>query len=156
MKRIIIVLIVFAASGVGVTIPSYGNNTGEGFKLLLPKKLHRALTGEMNALQNAMSNLSIAIPAGRLQEVAETAEKMKEGYIMKKVLSKKQLQELNKSLPSGYHTMDRAFYKAIENLKQAAQGNNREKVTLYYYKSIEKCVTCHARYAGQRFPDFRN
>jgi hypothetical protein len=156
MRNIFIVLIVIAVIGLAGNISSYGNNAGEGFKLQLPKKLHRALTGEMNALQNAMSNLSIAIPAGRLQEVAETTGKMIEGYIMNKVLSKKQLKELNKSLPSGYHAMDRAFYKAIEDLKQAAQGNNRKEVNLYYYKSIEKCVTCHARYAKQRFPDFRN
>jgi hypothetical protein len=102
-----------------------------------------------------MTNLAIAIPAGRLSEVAETAQKMKEGYIMKEVLSKEQTEEFKRSLPKRYTEIDREFHEILGNLSDSAQGKDREHVNYYYYKLTENCVRCHAMYARKRFPDFK-
>jgi hypothetical protein len=95
MKRIVVVLLISAAFAFICNAASrgysYGNNNSEELRSRLPKKVYRALTAEMNALQNAMTNLAIAIPAGRLSEISETGRKMKEGYIMNNVLSKEQM-----------------------------------------------------------------
>jgi hypothetical protein len=156
MKRIIIV---FASFVLIYTITclrySYGNDTDGGFETRLPKKLYRALTAEMNALQNGMSNLSIAIPAGRLKETAGIARKMKEGYIMNDVLTSEQIKQLNTLLPSGYAAMDREFKKVTEKLLWSANEKERKNVTLFFYQLTEQCVQCHAKYAQKRFPDFR-
>jgi hypothetical protein len=158
MKRNFIILLFCVAVVLIFTIHAPGNDQGsknkEGSELQFSKKIHRVLTAEMNALQNGMTNLAIAIPAGRSKEIAEIAKKMRDGYIMKEILSKKQLKEFHSSLPSGYTEIDHEFRTITDSLMRAAQGNNRERVNLYFYKLIENCVTCHAKYAKKRFPDF--
>jgi hypothetical protein len=107
----------------------------------------------MNALQNAMTNLAIAIPAGRLSEISETGRKMKEGYIMNNVLSKEQMAGFKSSLTQEYIEMDGAFQKAADTMMRAAKEHDLEKVSLYFYRLTESCVHCHLKYARQRFPD---
>jgi hypothetical protein len=61
------------------------------FQLNLSQKILRVLKGEMNAIQNSMTNLSIAIPAGKWSDILETAEQMQAGYFLKKKLSGDQM-----------------------------------------------------------------
>ncbi len=159
MKKSIGVLLVFAAIGLLSSI-AYLNNlyaadTDIDFKTILPKKLHRALTGEMNALQNGMTNFAIAIPAGRMKDVAVIAGKMKDGYIIKNVLSTEQIEQLNAYLPPEYQKMNSEFYKIIDKLKLAAEEQDIYEVSLYYYNLTKKCVQCHAKYAKKRFSGFK-
>jgi hypothetical protein len=159
MKKITIAFLVFVAAGYTFIIfnpaSAQGEKINEGSEIKLLRKTHRALTAEMNALQNGMTNLAIAIPAGRLGEIAETAKKMKEGYIMKEVLSKEQMEEFKSSLQKGYTEIDREFHEILGKLSDSAQKKDREHVNYYYYKLTENCVRCHAMYAGKRFPDFK-
>ncbi len=157
MKKRIAVLLVFTVIGLLINIIYLKNlySADIDFKTLLPKKLHRALTGEMNALQNSMTTLAIAIPAGRMNEVTVIAGKIKNGYIIRKVLSPEQIEQLNGSLPLGYQKMDREFYKITNKLEHAAESQNIHEVSLYYYNLTKMCVQCHAEYAKKRFPGFR-
>lgn len=159
MKKIFATVLIFVAAG--FTFITFDPGDAQEVKsdkvseIKLSKKIHRALTAEMNALQNGMTNLVIAIPAGRLSEVAETAMKMKEGYIMKEVLSKEQMEELKRSLPKGYTEIDREFHEILGKLSDSALRKDREQVSYFYYKLVENCVSCHEIYAGKRFPDFK-
>lgn len=159
MKKIFVIVLIFIAAGYTFITFDLGGaqevKSDEVSDIKLSRKIHRALTAEMNALQNGMTNLVIAIPAGRLSEIAETAKKMKEGYIMKEVLSKEQKEEFKRSLPKGYIEIDREFHEILGKLSDSAQGKDREHVNYYYYKLTENCVRCHAMYARKRFPDFK-
>jgi hypothetical protein len=141
MKKITIAFLVFVTAGYTfITFNSaraQREKINEGSEIKLLRKTHRALTAEMNALQNGMTNLVIAIPAGRLGEVAETAKKMKEGYIMKEVLLKEQMEEFKRSLPKGYTEIDREFHEILGKLSDSAQEKDREHVNYYYYKLTE-------------------
>jgi hypothetical protein len=123
-------------------------------KLSISKKLRRILSAEMNAVQNGITNLAIAIPAGKWNDVVEIAQKMKKTYIFKKKLSKKQLDEFNRSVPLGYKDIDGEFYSSADQMSKAALEHNLKQVNLYFYKLMESCVKCHFSYASHRFPGF--
>lgn len=121
----------------------------------LSKRLHRLLSAEMNRLQNGMTGLTIAIPAGQWDDIEETARKMKNGYIMKKKLSKEEMEKFHHSLPRDYREMDHEFQKAAGQLTDAAKEHDEELVHVYFCRLNESCVQCHSLYATKRFPGFR-
>ena len=121
----------------------------------MSNKIRRVLAAEMNAIQNGMTNLVIAIPAGHWNDIVETAKKMNEGYIMKKKLSKEEQEQFQYSLPQGYREIDREFHGAAGKMIQAADKHDIELVTVYFYNLSETCIRCHSIYAKKRFPDFK-
>jgi cytochrome c556 len=123
--------------------------------LQLSKKVHRLLSAEMNAIQNGMTNMAIAVPAGRWNDVAETARKIKEGYIMNKEMTEEQMKEFTGSLPAGYIERDRKFMETAGMLITAAREKDREHIQSLIYQLNKGCVQCHATYAQKRFPGFR-
>ena len=133
MKRSLLIMIMVLVGFSGPTTTNYvnaGEDREEGFQL--SRKLRRILSAEMNAVQNGITNLSIAVPAGRWNEISETAGKMKETYILKRKLSKSEIDELNKSFPAGYRELDSAFTKSAAMLAKAAEEHNGEQVSLFF------------------------
>ncbi len=121
----------------------------------LSKPVRRLLSAEMNRIQNGMTNLAIAIPAGKWGEIAQTSKKINEGYIMKQKLSKEQMKEFNASLPNGYKKIDDEFHKTAGQLIHASKERDGWLVNSYYSKLNQTCIKCHARYAKKRFPGFK-
>jgi len=134
---------------------SEGGGLSEVNEIPLSKHLRRLLSAEMNAVQNGMSNLSIAVPAGHWSDISKTAKIMNQGYLMKKKLSKKQWEEFYRSLPPGYREIDREFHKAAGLLEKAAGEQDVEGVNAYVCRLNESCVKCHSKYAKKRFSGFK-
>lgn len=57
---------------------------------------------------------------------------MKEGYIMKEVLSKEQMEGFKRSLSKGYTEVNREFHEILGKLSDSTQGKDREHVNYYY------------------------
>ncbi len=144
------VLSVSAEDGISKTVKGR-----EGSEIHLSKKLHRILSAEMNAIQNATTNLAVAIPAGKWNSIVETAQKMKKGYVIKQRLSSEELKEFYRSLPTGYKNIDHEFQNSLNDIIQSAQKHNVESTNLLFYKLFESCVKCHSEYAKKRFPGFK-
>ena len=145
-------LMIHLSAGGGRTEEVRGNN---GSEIGLSKHLHRLLKAEMNAVQQGMTNLGIAIPAGRFSDIARTAEMMNKGYIMRKKLSAKQMAAFLNSLPDDYHAMDREYHEAAGKMVQAAVEKDIAGVNSSFFKLYESCITCHSKYAKKRFSGFK-
>ena len=159
MKRILAIIIIFVAFGSITYLPALADHPEkksayERTSLTLPKKLQRLLSAEMNSVQNAMTNLSIAIPAGNWGSVAETAGSIRDGYIMEKKLSKNEMMDFRKSLPAGYIKIDQEYKRLAEEMVDAANKGDADAVNLSYYKINSTCIECHVKYAKDRFPGF--
>lgn len=140
--------------------PARAANDGEATvsssgDLHLPPKIRSALVEEMAALQPAMARLAAAIPQGDWKLVAETAEAMRDGFILSKALTQDELQTFQNALPEGFLVLDTRFHGYADKLATAARAHDGELVPFYFYKMTETCVTCHAAYAGTRFPGYR-
>ncbi len=70
------------------------------------------------------------------------ARNIKESFILKQEVTKKQLEELHKVLPKVFIQLDSSFH------------NTAELVNFYFYKMNEACVTYHSTFAKEKFPDF--
>ncbi len=123
--------------------------------IYLSKKTQRILSAEMNAIQNGITNLAVTIPAGQWNSTVETAQKMKNGYIMKNKLSGEELKEFYLSLPAGYKSIDHEFQNSLNNIIQSAKKQNIENTNSHFHKLIGSCVKCHSEYAKKRFPGFK-
>jgi hypothetical protein len=159
MQRAMVVVTLFAVGIIfSVSVPEGHTKAVKGqggHEIHLSKKLRRILSAEMNAIQNGMANLVIAIPAGHWNDIVETAKKMKGSYIMNKKLSKEQMREFYRSLPSGYKEIDREFYETVGEMIHAAKEHNGERINFHFYKLNESCIKCHSKYAKKRFPNFK-
>ena len=153
MQRKIIAVVLLLTVGIIFNV-SGGNVEADRAGINLSKKLRRILSAEMNAVQKGMTDIVIAIPAAKWDDIITTTRKMREGYIIKKKLSEKEMEEFNKSLPSGYKAIDDEFGKTADQLMQAAERHNGEQVNFYFYKLNETCISCHTKYANKRFPNF--
>ncbi len=158
MKKIVVPLLLFLSAWF-LCIFSFAKagevKSDEHPELRLTQKLHRLLSAEMNAIQNGMTNMAIAVPAGRWNEVAETARKIKKGYIMNKELSEDQMTEFTNSLPPGYIEMEREFMNTAGMLMNAAQDQDKERILSSLHQLNRSCVHCHEKFARKRFPGFK-
>lgn len=160
MKRILIIATILIACGSITYSPVFANHQEvkevvERTSLSLTKKLQRLLSAEMNAVQNAMINLSIAIPAGDWGSVTSTAGSIRDGYIMENKLSENEMMDFRKSLPAGYVKIDQAYKQLAEEMVDAAKKGDADAVNMTYYKINSACIECHVKYAKDRFPGFR-
>ena len=153
--KLFVVSIIVLLLITGITYSEVSSTNIEMEKISLSKKLRRILSAEMNAVQHAICNLAIAIPAGKWNDITETANKISKTYILKKKLSSKELNDFYSKVPPGYKEIDDDFYLTAEQLSKSALDRNSEQVSLYFSKLNKTCVTCHSKYARQRFPGFK-
>jgi len=127
----------------------------EGPTALLSADVKALLVEEMQQLDKAMSALSPEISAGNWSKISEIATQMRDSFILKKKLTPEQGKELHGKLPESFIDRDRAFHAAAGRLVEAADLHNGELTVFYFYKLMEGCVGCHAKYAPQRFPNLK-
>ncbi|UCE88489.1 MAG: hypothetical protein JSW10_09070 [Pseudomonadota bacterium] len=132
-----------------VTHPAAG-----AMQLQLAPALRDALRAEMHEVQGAMMQLVPAIASGNWQEVANLARKIEGSYLLKEKLSDKQLNALHEALPADFQRLDHEFHALAGMLAHVTHAPHVELVSFYYYKLTDGCVTCHSRYARERFPAF--
>jgi len=119
--------------------------------LQLSPDLRDLLRQEMNAILQGMQALMPAIVTGNWQSVADIGDRIQHSYIMQQQLTDPQRQELQQALPAGFLELDQSFHHAAGMLAHAAQQHNAEVVNFYFYKLTDTCVSCHSRFAGDRF-----
>jgi len=124
-----------------------------GIEALSPE-LRDLLKKEMSALQEGMMSIIPAYISGNWQEIETISLKMKNSYILKQNITKKQIQELHSSLPNEFIKKDKEFHYLAGMLNHAAENKKSELIGFYYSKLSESCVSCHSQYATHRFPSF--
>jgi len=63
---------------------------------------------------------------------------------------------LHRVLPEQFIEMDMDFHKSAGMLAHAAEMRNADVVHFYFYKMNANCVSCHSKYAQERFPGLAN
>jgi hypothetical protein len=124
-----------------------------GIESLSPE-LRDLLKKEMYALQEGMMSIIPAYISGNWEEIETISLKMKNSYILKQNITKKQIQELHSSLPSEFIKKDKEFHYLSGMLNHAAKNKKSELIGFYYSKLSESCLSCHSQYATHRFPSF--
>ena len=114
--------------------------------------LKELLNQEMAAIQSGMMALIPAMAAGEWEEVATIGKNIKASFIMKQKLTKAQKEELHRVLPPAFIEMDQDFHKSSGMLAHAAEMKNADVMNFYFSKLNQACVSCHAKFATDRFP----
>ena len=132
------------------------NHTKEkGSELQLSHDLKALLNQEMNEIEAGMMQIVPAIAAGEWETITNIAVKIKNSFILKQKLTKKQLEELHHSLPADFVKMDQGFHSTAESLAHSAHRQDAELVNFYFYQLHSQCIKCHAAYATERFPGLK-
>ena len=119
---------------------------------MLSDDLRHLLSQEMQALQSGMMSIIPAYVSGNWGEIATTAGKMKNSYILKQSLTQAQVEELHSVLPHGFIKQDKRFHYLAGMLEHAARKEKSELVNFYFSEMTESCVSCHAAFATHKFP----
>jgi len=117
----------------------------------LSPTLQDLLRQEMLLLEQGMANLAKHLPKGEWESVAQISAQMRNSYILKKKLTADHKKELGK-LPAEFLALDQAFHQTAEKLEHAAHERDAELSVFYLSRMMDRCIGCHAQYAGPRFP----
>lgn len=123
--------------------------------LSLSPKHRAALVAEMVGVKEGVAELSASLATGEWDAAAQRAERVRDSYIMKKNLTRAELEELERVLPADFAEMDDAFHRHAEGLAHAAEARNYELAVFYFSKMMDGCGNCHARYATHVFKGFK-
>jgi hypothetical protein len=127
-------------------------DTNKSAEIHLSPGLHQLLNAEMAAIENGMQELIPAISSGEWMTVASIAQNISDSFIMKQKLSAEQKEELHRALPALFIEMDQDFHASAAMMAHAAGMKNADVVNFYYFKLINACISCHKKFAAQRFP----
>ena len=126
------------------------SQTSQGFQL--SPSLLALLNQEMGLIQQGIMDMVPAIAAGEWDKVVALGQKIKKSFILKQKLTDAQKEELHRVLPQQFIEMDMDFHKSAGMLAHAAEMKNADVVNFYFYKMNAACVSCHGKYAAERFP----
>jgi len=147
--------IMLAPHATGLAEPSHDHDAPPARAALeLSPDLHRLLQREMAAIQSGMQSLVPDIAAGNWAGMAKTGEQLQNTYIFRQQLTTAQREELDAKLPPGFLELDQSFHHDAGMLAHAAHMKNADVVNFYFYKLVDGCITCHAKFARPRFPGF--
>jgi hypothetical protein len=137
--------------------PMPGSATGAtpavGVAALSPE-LRALFRQEMAGLQGAMLELIPAAVAADWEGVGRVAAKIEGGFVLAQQLTPAQREELHARLPEGFLALDAEFHGLARGLAAAAHERRPELVSFYVYRLTDSCLSCHGRYAQERFPAF--
>lgn len=118
----------------------------------LSQDLRNLLIQEMQALQIGMMSIIPAYVSGNWDEIASTAKKMNNSYILKQNLTESQMHELHSVLPESFIEKDQRFHYLAGMLEHAAKNKKPELINFYFSEMNESCVGCHTQFATHKFP----
>ncbi|MEE9343063.1 MAG: hypothetical protein V3V12_05495 [Gammaproteobacteria bacterium] len=155
MKYIIrsLLLIVFIPSlSYGEDKHAQNKNTHAVGVEALSDPLRNLLSLEMKALQDGMMSIIPSYISGNWEDIAVTAEKMKNGFLLKQRLTESQRKELHTALPAAFIEKDQRFHYLAGMLSHAAKKEKPELINFYFSEMNESCVNCHSQFATHKFP----
>ena len=127
----------------------------KGSELHLSDDLKVILNQEMKEIEAGMMKIIHAISAGNWEIIADIAKNIKDSFILKQKLTKQQMKELHHSLSAEFVEMDQNFHSTAAKLSRAAHQQDGELVNFYFYRLHSQCMSCHSKYATERFSNFK-
>lgn len=118
----------------------------------LTPRLHDLLSEEMQAIDSAMTRLFTALVTGDHARVAEQADRIHATFILKQSLTAEDRRALKQATPKAFRDLDRTFHVRADKLAEAARDGDTERQWARYRAMGQACITCHTRYATDRFP----
>jgi hypothetical protein len=123
--------------------------------LHLSPELTELLRAEMRALLTGIQSIASGIATADWKSVADKSAQIRASYILDQKLAPAQREELDTSLPEHFKRLDSGFHLEARKLEAAATSHDAQLAAFHYYRLLESCTDCHARYASSRFPGFK-
>ena len=120
----------------------------------LSPEIRGLLKKEMIAVDLAMKDIITANAEGDSDKISTIARQIKNSFILKQGLTKRQKHELHSTLPKDFILKDQEFHYMAGMLSHAADMNKPELINFYYSQLFEACSSCHKAHALHRFPQF--
>lgn len=120
----------------------------------LSSGLRDLLSREMQAIEKGMMAIIPAYASGNWSEIARIAGQIENSFILKQLLSDKQVHELHAALPHEFIKLDQQFHYLAGMLAHAAKLQKQELVGFYFSELNNACVGCHSQFALHKFPAF--
>jgi hypothetical protein len=118
----------------------------------LTAKLRDVLRQEMALVLGATQDIVGAIATGDHATIAMRARQIHDSFILEQALTEQDRQDLMAAVPVGFVELDRAFHEISAALAEAARAEDAERELAIFDEMTRSCVTCHARFAADRFP----
>jgi cytochrome c556 len=118
----------------------------------LTPKLRDALRQEMASVLLASQDIVGALAIGDHATVAERAQQIHDSFILEQSLTEQDRQDLEAALPPEVVELDRGFHETSAALAAAARTEDVEQELSAFARMTDACVTCHGRFAADRFP----
>jgi cytochrome c556 len=118
----------------------------------LTPKLDRLLRQEMRAIDKAMTAIFSAIVTGDHGKVADQAQRIHDSFILKQNLTAADRSDLQRAVPKAFVELDQAFHADAGALAKAARARDAARELALFQDITRACLTCHSRYATDRFP----
>ena len=120
----------------------------------LSPELRTLLVKEMQMLRSGMADVSGHLATADWASIADIAKKMKDGFILRKSISERQVHELHRALPPEFIKIDMRFHETAGKLAHAAERKDGELAFFYYTRMLDTCMSCHSQFAAPRFPGY--
>ena len=112
------------------------------------------LRAEMRELTTASQALVPAIAGGDWASIERISGQIRDSYVMAQSLTPAQREELETRLPDHFKALDADFHNRASKLAAAAEARDADLAAYQFSRLLDTCTSCHARYAGSRFPGF--
>ena len=147
-------IVALLGAGICCAVACAHGPPGSGDDLGLSSDLRGLLQAEMREVTAASQALVVALASGDWKAIIAISEQIDASYVMAKNLTDLQKHELEEKLPDRFRELDRDFHARAVKLGIAATMRDPEAVAFQYSRLLESCATCHAAFAGSRFPGF--
>jgi hypothetical protein len=120
----------------------------------LSPELQEMLRAEMRQIAAATQALPLALATADWRTIERIGAEIRGSYVLEKQLSPSQRKAFEQGLPDQFKVIDQDLHQRADRLRAAAAAHDAELVAFHFYRLLETCTTCHATYAGARFPAF--
>ena len=141
--------LLFGAMLLGAALPG---SAREAVGPALTPKLKALLVKEMQSVLQASQDIFAAMVQGKHDIIANKAQGIHDSFILKQSLTPQDVKDLHRAVPDGFVQTDQEFHRTASRLAQAAKAKDSAREQYYFNKMLTGCLTCHTRYAADRFP----
>lgn len=117
-------------------------------------ELRAFLQGEMREVATGVQAIVVALASADWKALESSAVKIRDSYLAHQQLPEALREELERSLPEGFHAIDAAFHDRADRLAKAAVARDADLAVVQFYRLTEACIACHSQYAPYRFDGF--